>query len=157
MNLSEDTINPNWQAPWVQREMPEGARIEKGWCRLSRQRRNESSSWMMLKFESNVRARTASQIRWARSLWVVDSLSLLSGLPHGDIGSHRLSTPMNNVSIFARIYLQPSIQGDFRCFLSIATGYGMVGVKEGKPFGETAYGTMEVREIRYSPPMNGAS
>jgi uncharacterized protein (DUF608 family) len=55
------------------------------------------------------------------------------------------------------LYLQPSIQGDFRCFLSTATGYGTVGVKEGKPFWEAAYGTMEVREIRYSPPTKGSS
>jgi len=50
------------------------------------------------------------------------------------------------------LFLQPSIQGDFRCFLSTATGYGTVGVKEGKPFFKAASGTVEVREIRYSPP-----
>ena len=55
------------------------------------------------------------------------------------------------------LYLQPSIQGDFRCFLSTATGYGTVGVKEGKPFLVTACGTIEVREIRYTQPTNGTS
>jgi hypothetical protein len=50
------------------------------------------------------------------------------------------------------LFLQPSIQGDFRCFLSTATGYGTVGVKEGKPFFKAASGTVEVREIRYAPP-----
>jgi hypothetical protein len=44
-----------------------------------------------------------------------------------------------------------------RYFLSTATGYGTVGVKEGKPFLETAYGTIAAREIRYSPPTNGTS
>jgi uncharacterized protein (DUF608 family) len=55
------------------------------------------------------------------------------------------------------LYLQPSLPGDFRCFLSTATGYGTVGVKEGKPFLETAGGTIEVREIRHSPPTQGAA
>ena len=54
------------------------------------------------------------------------------------------------------LYLQPSIPGDFRCFLSTATGYGTGGVKAGKPFLETACGTIEVREIRHTPPNSGA-
>jgi hypothetical protein len=55
------------------------------------------------------------------------------------------------------LYLQPSLPGDFRCFISTATGYGSVGVKEGKPFLETAGGTIEVREIRHSPPAPGTA
>jgi uncharacterized protein (DUF608 family) len=46
------------------------------------------------------------------------------------------------------LYLQPAVQGDFRCFLATATGYGTVGVKKGKPFLEVRSGTIEVREIR---------
>lgn len=49
------------------------------------------------------------------------------------------------------IYLKPSIPGDFRCFLSTAFGYGVVGVKDGKPFWESAHGSTEVSEIRYTP------
>jgi hypothetical protein len=48
------------------------------------------------------------------------------------------------------LYLQPSVAGDFRCFLSTATGYGTVGVKDGKPFYEGKAGTVEIREIKYS-------
>ena len=32
------------------------------------------------------------------------------------------------------LYLKPAIKGDFRCFLSTATGYGTDGVENGKPF-----------------------
>lgn len=47
------------------------------------------------------------------------------------------------------LYLQPSVSGDFRCFLSTATGYGTVGVKNGKPFFESKSGHVEIREIKY--------
>jgi uncharacterized protein (DUF608 family) len=46
------------------------------------------------------------------------------------------------------LYLQPSVKGDFRAFLSTATGYGTVGVRAGKPFLEVKQGTIEVKEIR---------
>jgi uncharacterized protein (DUF608 family) len=49
------------------------------------------------------------------------------------------------------LHLQPSIRGDFRCFLSTATGYGTVGVREGKPFLDVGSGTIEVRDIRFTP------
>ena len=45
---------------------------------------------------------------------------------------------------------QPSLKGDFRCFLATATGYGTVGVKNGKPFLEIAAGKIEVEQIRYT-------
>jgi hypothetical protein len=47
------------------------------------------------------------------------------------------------------LYLEPSIKGDFRSFFSAATGYGVVGVKEGKPFYEPRSGTLEIKEIKY--------
>ena len=47
------------------------------------------------------------------------------------------------------LHLDPAIKGDFRCFLSTATGYGTVGVKKGKPFYEPRNGTTEIREIRF--------
>ncbi|MGH7593018.1 MAG: GH116 family glycosyl hydrolase, partial [Gemmatimonadales bacterium] len=48
------------------------------------------------------------------------------------------------------LHLQPNIAGDFRAFLSTATGFGTVGVRGGKPFLETKSGKIEVREIKYS-------
>jgi hypothetical protein len=43
---------------------------------------------------------------------------------------------------------RPSLPGDFRCFLSTATGYGTVGVQDGKPFVEVRSGNIAVREIK---------
>ena len=48
------------------------------------------------------------------------------------------------------LYLTPSIRGDFRAFLSTATGYGTVGVKNGEPFLEVRHGTIEVERIEYA-------
>jgi uncharacterized protein (DUF608 family) len=48
------------------------------------------------------------------------------------------------------LYLRPAIHGDFRCFLSTATGFGVVGVKNGKPFLEVASGQIPYREIEYT-------
>lgn len=45
------------------------------------------------------------------------------------------------------LHLQPAVQGDFRCFLSTATGYGTVGVKRGQPFVEVKSGHIDVRSI----------
>jgi len=47
------------------------------------------------------------------------------------------------------LYLEPSIKGDFRSFLATATGYGSVGVKDGKPFFNPVAGRVEIKEIRY--------
>ncbi len=47
------------------------------------------------------------------------------------------------------LYLEPRVTGDFRCFLSTATGYGTVGVRRGKPFLEVVSGAIETKEIRY--------
>ena len=46
------------------------------------------------------------------------------------------------------LHLQPSVSGDFRAFLSAATGYGTVGVRKGKPFFEVKSGHVDIREIR---------
>jgi len=48
------------------------------------------------------------------------------------------------------LYLQPGIKGDFRSFLSTATGYGIVGVKRGKPFVDVKSGNIEVKEIKFT-------
>jgi hypothetical protein len=49
------------------------------------------------------------------------------------------------------LHLEPAIRGDFRSFLSTATGYGVVGVKSGKPFVEVRSGEIDVTEIKYVP------
>jgi uncharacterized protein (DUF608 family) len=46
------------------------------------------------------------------------------------------------------LYLKPNVKGDFRSFLSTATGYGTVGMKDGKPFIEVKSGKIEVKEIK---------
>jgi uncharacterized protein (DUF608 family) len=50
------------------------------------------------------------------------------------------------------LHLRPSIEGDFRCFLSTATGYGTVGMKDGKPFVEVKGGRIDVKDIDNSLP-----
>jgi hypothetical protein len=47
------------------------------------------------------------------------------------------------------LYLEPTIKGDFRSFLATATGYGLVGVKNGKPFIEVRCGEIPVKELKY--------
>jgi len=47
------------------------------------------------------------------------------------------------------LYLDPKIQGDFRTFLSTATGFGTVGVKDGQPFVEIKSGQMDIKAIEY--------
>jgi uncharacterized protein (DUF608 family) len=49
------------------------------------------------------------------------------------------------------LYLQPSIKGDFRSFLSTATGYGTVGVRRGQPFLEVKSGRIDAARIDYAP------
>jgi uncharacterized protein (DUF608 family) len=47
------------------------------------------------------------------------------------------------------LHLRPSVAGDFRCFISTATGYGSVGVRDGKPFLEVKSGRIDVSGIKY--------
>ena len=47
------------------------------------------------------------------------------------------------------LHLKPAIKGDFRCFLSTATGYGTVGVENGKPFLEVVSGEIPYTKIQY--------
>lgn len=46
--------------------------------------------------------------------------------------------------------LTPGLPGDFGCFLSTATGYGTVGVENGKAFFTTVAGNVEIREIKFT-------
>ena len=48
------------------------------------------------------------------------------------------------------LYLRPRVAGDFRAFLSTATGFGTVGVRLGKPFLDVKSGKIAVKEIKYS-------
>jgi uncharacterized protein (DUF608 family) len=48
------------------------------------------------------------------------------------------------------LYLKPTVKGEFRCFLSTATGFGTVGVKNGKPFVEIVSGQIPYTEIKYT-------
>jgi len=47
------------------------------------------------------------------------------------------------------LYLAPKIAGDFRSFLTTATGFGTVGVKGGQPFIEVKFGQIDVKRIEY--------
>lgn len=48
------------------------------------------------------------------------------------------------------LYLKPTINRDFRSFLCTATGYGTIGIKNGKPFIEVKHGKIPVKSIEYS-------
>ena len=48
------------------------------------------------------------------------------------------------------LYLAPSIKGDFRSFLSTATGFGTVGVKGGQPFLDVKSGRIDAARIEYA-------
>lgn len=47
--------------------------------------------------------------------------------------------------------LRPTIKGDFQCFLSTGTGFGLVGVRAGNPFLEVRRGSIPVQRIEYLP------
>ena len=49
------------------------------------------------------------------------------------------------------LHVEPRLPGDFRSFLSTATGYGTVGVRSGKPFLEVRSGAIDVERIDYRP------
>jgi len=47
------------------------------------------------------------------------------------------------------LYLKPAVKGDFRTFISTATGYGTVGVRDGKPFCQVVSGKIPYEKIDY--------
>jgi hypothetical protein len=47
--------------------------------------------------------------------------------------------------------IEPRIRGDFRAFLCTASGYGTVGVCDGKPFMEVKHGTIAYDRLAYRP------
>ena len=48
------------------------------------------------------------------------------------------------------LYLHPQVKGDFRSFLSTATGFGTVGVRDGEPFVDVKSGAIDVAKIEYT-------
>jgi len=48
------------------------------------------------------------------------------------------------------LYIKPQIDGDFRSFLSTATGFGTVGIKDGKPFCDVVEGEIAIRNSEYA-------
>jgi len=48
-----------------------------------------------------------------------------------------------------KLYLNPTVEGDFRSFLCTGTGYGTVGVRGGEPFVDVVHGTIDIEEIVY--------
>ena len=52
------------------------------------------------------------------------------------------------------LHLTPPVVGDFRSFLSTASGFGTVGVREGAPFIEVADGAIDVAHIAYRPALD---
>jgi hypothetical protein len=55
------------------------------------------------------------------------------------------------------LHLAPPCVGDFRCPLATATGFGTVGVRDGRPFLEVRAGRIPVREIAYVAAPAGAT
>ncbi len=49
------------------------------------------------------------------------------------------------------LYIEPRLEGDFRTFLSTATGYGTAGVSHGEPFLEVKQGTIKLARTVYTP------
>ena len=47
------------------------------------------------------------------------------------------------------LYLRPRVPGDFQAFLATASGYGLVGVRDGLPFVEVRKGEIVVGRIEY--------
>jgi uncharacterized protein (DUF608 family) len=48
--------------------------------------------------------------------------------------------------------IEPPIEGDFQAFICTATGYGHVGVREGKPFCDVVSGEIPLKKIAYTAP-----
>jgi uncharacterized protein (DUF608 family) len=48
------------------------------------------------------------------------------------------------------LYLKPIVKGNFRCFLSTATGFGTVGVENGKPFLRVLSGSIPYKDIKHT-------
>lgn len=47
------------------------------------------------------------------------------------------------------LYIKPVVKGDFQSFFSCASGYGLVGVKDGKPYAEAKNGSFHIEHMVY--------
>ncbi len=54
-------------------------------------------------------------------------------------------------SVFRVLYIAPQIKGDFRSFFCTASGYGTIGVRDGKPFVETKTANIPFIRLEYAP------
>jgi len=52
-------------------------------------------------------------------------------------------------AITKTLSITPKVDGDFRAFLSTATGFGTVGIRDGEPFIDVAYGVIDVQNIEH--------
>jgi hypothetical protein len=50
-----------------------------------------------------------------------------------------------------KLYIKPKIAGNVRAFFSTATGYGNIGVQDGRPFINVRSGSIDVVELVYEP------
>mgnify|MGYP003308122564 CR=1 FL=1 len=51
-----------------------------------------------------------------------------------------------------KIYIDSLTQSDFRSFLSTKSGFGVVGIKSGKPFVEVKHGQIEIESVSFGAP-----
>jgi hypothetical protein len=52
-------------------------------------------------------------------------------------------------AIDRKLSVKPRIKGDFQSFIATNTGWGLAGVKGGKPFIDVKYGNIDVKEFDY--------
>ncbi len=50
------------------------------------------------------------------------------------------------------LYLKPQLKGDWQTFFATETGFGIVGIKDGKPFVNIKRGNLQWKEIKYERP-----
>ncbi len=50
------------------------------------------------------------------------------------------------------LHIRPPVKGDFKAFICTATGYGHVGVKDGKPFCDVVSGEIPFKKMAYAAP-----
>jgi uncharacterized protein (DUF608 family) len=74
---------------------------------------------------------------YARAMSSYALLQALSGAAYDAVGK--------------QMTLKPKIKGNFSCFISTATGFGLVGVRQGAPFLDVAQGSLDVKAWDYTP------
>jgi len=59
-------------------------------------------------------------------------------------------TGLNYDAINKTLTIDSKIGTDFKCFISAETGFGLAGLKRGKPFIDVKYGTIDVKNVMVS-------